>query len=82
MLVYLIILQIRRVKARRAIEARKVKMEEELKRMLEEEKVKEVPVSPEEKAMQELRENLEKVFKQDPEEVANVIKLWLVERGT
>jgi flagellar M-ring protein FliF len=32
--------------------------------------------------MQELRENLEKVFKQDPEEVANVIKLWLVERGT
>jgi len=82
LLVYLIILQIRRVKARRAIEARKVKMEEELKRMLEEEKVKEVPVSPEEKAMQELRENLEKVFKQDPEEVANVIKLWLVERGT
>jgi flagellar M-ring protein FliF len=82
LLVYLIILQIRRVKARRAIEARKVKMEEELKRMLEEEKVREVPVSPEEKAMQELRENLEKVFKQDPEEVANVIKLWLVERGT
>lgn len=82
LLIYLIILQVRRVKARRAIEARKAKMEEELKRMLEEEKVKEVPLSPEEKALQELRENLEKVFKQDPEEVASVIKLWLVERGT
>jgi len=82
LLIYLIILQVRRVKARKAIEARKVKMEEELKRMLEEEKVKEVPLSPEEKALQELRENLEKVFKQDPEEVASVIKLWLVERGT
>ena len=82
LLIYLIILQVRRVKARKAIEARKVKMEEELKRILEEEKVKEVPLSPEEKALQELRENLEKVFKQDPEEVASVIKLWLVERGT
>ncbi len=82
LLIYLIILQVRRVKARKAIETRKVKMEEELKRMLEEEKVKEVPLSPEEKALQELRENLEKVFKQDPEEVASVIKLWLVERGT
>jgi len=82
LLIYLIILQVRRVKARRAIEARKAKMEEELKRMLEEERIEEVPLSPEEKALQELRENLEKVFKQDPEEVASVIKLWLVERGT
>lgn len=81
LLVYLIVLQARRVRARKAIEARKVRMEEELKRILEQEKVKEVPLSPEEKALQELRENLEKVFKQDPEEVANVIKLWLVERG-
>ncbi|HBT38737.1 MAG: flagellar M-ring protein FliF [Pseudothermotoga sp.] len=82
LLIYLIILQVRRAKARKAIEARKVRMEEELKRMLEEEKTKEVPLSPEEKALQELRENLEKVFKEDPEEVASVIKLWLVERGT
>ncbi|WP_241240587.1 flagellar basal-body MS-ring/collar protein FliF [Thermotoga sp. Ku-13t] len=82
MLVYLIILQVRRIKARKVLEARKVRMEEELKRMFEEEKVKEVAVSPEEKAMLELRENLEKVFKQDPAEVASIIKLWLAERGT
>ncbi|MEN3007638.1 flagellar basal-body MS-ring/collar protein FliF [Pseudothermotoga sp.] len=82
LLVYLIVLQIRRVRARKAIEARKLKVEEELKRMLEEQKVKEVPLSPEEKALQELKENLEKVYRQDPEEVASIIKLWLVERGT
>ncbi|MGB9820197.1 MAG: flagellar basal-body MS-ring/collar protein FliF [Pseudothermotoga sp.] len=81
MLMYLIIIQIRRIKGRKLIEQRKLRMEEELKKVFEEEKVKEAPLTPEQQALLELKENLEKMYKESPEEVANIIKLWLVERG-
>lgn len=81
LLIYLIIVQIRRIKGRRAIEQRKLRMEEELKKVFEEEKVKEAPLTPEQQALLELKENLEKIYRESPEEVANIIKLWLVERG-
>ncbi|MFN3283031.1 MAG: flagellar M-ring protein FliF, partial [Pseudothermotoga sp.] len=82
MLIYLIIVQIRRVKGRKLIEQRRLRMEEELKKVFEEEKVKEAPLTPEQQALLELKENLEKIYRESPEEVANIIKLWLVERGT
>lgn len=81
LLIYLIIVQIRRIKGRKAIEQRKLRMEEELKKVFEEEKVKEAPLTPEQQALLELKENLEKIYRESPEEVANIIKLWLVERG-
>lgn len=81
LLIYLIIVQIRRIRGRKLIEQRKLRMEEELKKVFEEEKVKEVPLTPEQQALLELKENLEKIYKESPEEVANIIKLWLVERG-
>lgn len=81
LLIYLIIVQIRRIKGRRAIEQRKLRMEEELKKVFEEERVKEAPLTPEQQALLELKENLEKIYRESPEEVANIIKLWLVERG-
>ncbi len=80
-LIYLIIIQLRRIKGRKAVEQRKLRMEEELKKVLEEEKVKEAPLTPEQQALLELKENLEKIYKESPEEVASIIKLWLVERG-
>ncbi|ABV34452.1 flagellar basal-body MS-ring/collar protein FliF [Pseudothermotoga lettingae] len=79
MLFYLMIIQFRRIRSRRLIEERKLKMEEELKKVFEEEE--EVPLTPEQQALLELKENLEKIYRESPEEVANIIKLWLVERG-
>lgn len=81
LLIYLIIVQIRRIKGRKLIEQRRLRMEEELKKVFEEEKVKEAPLTPEQQALLELKENLEKIYRESPEEVANIIKLWLVERG-
>ncbi len=81
LLIYLIIVQIRRIKGRKLIEQRRLKMEEELRKVFEEEKVKEAPLTPEQQALLELKESLEKIYRESPEEVANIIKLWLVERG-
>ncbi len=80
MMVYLLILQLRRVKARRLVEERKLKMEEELKKILEEEAKEEI-LTPEQQALLELKEILEKMYVESPEEIASIIKLWLVERG-
>ncbi len=38
-------------------------------------------LTPEQQALKELIDELEKVYRQSPEEIANIIKLWLVERG-
>lgn len=81
LLTYLMIVQLRRIKGRKLIEQRRLRMEEELKKVLEEEKVKEAPLTPEQQALLELKEDLEKMYRESPEEVANIIKLWLVERG-
>ena len=78
---YLILIQIRRAKARKLVAERKTRMEEELKKVLKEE-VKEVELTPEQQALKELIDELEKVYRQSPEEIANIIKLWLVERGS
>ena len=77
---YLILIQIRRSKARKLVAERKTRMEEELKKVLKEE-VEEVELTPEQQALKELIDELEKVYRQSPEEIANIIKLWLVERG-
>ncbi|AEH50144.1 flagellar basal-body MS-ring/collar protein FliF [Pseudothermotoga thermarum] len=81
MMVYLLILQIRRVKARRLIEERKMRIEEELKKVLEAEAKKEV-LTPEQQALLELKEMLDKMYVESPEEIAAIIRLWLLERGT
>ena len=80
MLVYLMILQIRRVKARKLIEARKLMLEEEIKKLLEEEKEavqEEEELTPEMKELQDLKDALQKSFERDPSEIAYVIRMWI-----
>ena len=80
LLVYLMILQIRRVKARKLIEARKLMLEEEIKKLLEEEKGamrEKEALTPEMKELMDLKDILQKSFEKDPAEIAYVIKLWI-----
>ncbi len=80
MMLYLLILQARRVKARKLVEERKARVEEELRKVLEQEAKKE-ELTPEQKALLELKEALESMYVESPEEIAAILKLWLVERG-
>ncbi len=80
LLVYLMILQIRRVKARKLIESRKLMLEEEIKRLLEEQKEtveEEEELTPEMKELRDLKEALQKSFEKDPSEIAYVIRMWI-----
>ncbi|MCD6449878.1 MAG: flagellar M-ring protein FliF [Thermotogaceae bacterium] len=79
LLVYLLILQIRRVKSRKFIEARKLMLEEEIKKLIEEQKEETVEeeLTPEMKELQDLREALQKSFEKDPSEIAYIIRMWI-----
>ncbi len=79
MIIYLIGLQIRKTKARKLIQERKIMLEQELSRILkaEEEEVPPEELTPEQKELQELTERLDKAFGRDPADIAYVIKLWI-----
>ncbi len=78
LIIYLVTLQIRKAKARKLIEERKMVLEEELKKMLAEEEVVEEEILTEEaKELKELTDKLEKAFGKDPADIAYVIKLWI-----
>jgi flagellar M-ring protein FliF len=79
-LIYLVIVQIRRIRARRLAEERRRKLEEEVKEILQEE-LKEEEVSPEEKELLELVEELENIFSRSPSDIAEIVRLWFFERG-
>lgn len=79
--IYLLILQLRKIKARRLIEERRKKLEEEVRKVLEEEMKKEVVPPPEEAEIMQLLEELEEVFARSPSEIAEIVRLWFYERG-
>ena len=78
LLVYLMMIQIKKTKARKLVKERKALLEEELRKIIEKEVTVEKEEVPEkEKELKELKEKLEKVFGKDPSEIAYVIKIWI-----
>jgi len=51
-----------------------------VKEILQEE-LKEEEVSPEEKELLELVEELENIFSRSPSDIAEIVRLWFFERG-
>ncbi len=79
LIVYLLGIQIRKAKARKILEERKVMLEQELSKILkmEEEEIPPEELTPEQKELQELTERLDKAFGRDPADIAYVIRLWI-----
>ena len=78
LLVYLLMLQIKRAKARKIVEERRIMLEEELKKMFaKEEEVAEEILTEEAKELKELTDKLDKAFAKDPADIAYVIRLWI-----
>lgn len=75
-LFYLLIRRMRLARERREIMMRRQELEKEVMESL---KVSEEVLPPEEKELLELRENLEQLSEEKPEDVASVIRLWLTE---
>lgn len=81
LLMYILIVQIRRIRARKLAEERRRKLEEEIKEVLQEEMKEEKELSPEEKELMELIEELENIFSRSPADIAEIVRLWFFERG-
>ncbi|MDK2949450.1 MAG: flagellar M-ring protein FliF [Thermotoga sp.] len=81
LLMYILIVQIRRIRARKLAEERRRKLEEEIKEVLQEEMKEEKELSPEEKELMELIEELENIFSRSPADIAEIVCLWFFERG-
>ncbi len=78
LIIYLLSLQIRKARARKILEERRVMLEKELQKVLKvEEEVPPEELTEEQKELQELTERLDKAFGKDPADIAYVIKLWI-----
>ena len=75
-LLYTMIRRMRIAKERREIMLRRQELEREIMESL---RTTEEALPPEEKEILELRQNLEQLSDERPEDVANVIRLWLTE---
>jgi len=75
-LLYSMIRRIKLAKERRKIMMRRQELEKEIMESL---KITEEALPPEEKELLELRQNLEQLSEERPEDVASVIRLWLAE---
>ncbi|PLV58977.1 flagellar basal-body MS-ring/collar protein FliF [Thermotoga sp. KOL6] len=81
LLIYILIVQFRRMRARKLAEERRRRLEEEIKEVLQEELKEEEEISPEEKEILELMEELENIFSRSPSDIAEIVRLWFFERG-